>query len=125
MELIKKIITIVFSVIVFMVLHYSLTLGSNYLAVNSNDFLSWQYWLIFLAYALYFISGVIASILSKEKFVIVGMLAGLVSAISAVVVFGIGGEMTGVMLTLLWGSVFGGIGGLLSGWYKKRVISAL
>jgi len=121
----RKIIAVSVAVILFMMLHYSLTLGSNYLANNSSDFTIWQPGLIFTAYILYLLSGITASIISKEQFVVIGALAGLVSAISAVLSFGVGGEAIDVAFTLVWGLVLGGLGGSLSAWFKNRVANAL
>jgi len=116
---------VAFAVIAFLGLFYSLTFGSNYLTNNSDNFLAWQPWLILAAYALYLLSGTIAGALSKERFVISGVLAGLVSAISAVSLFGVGGGMVGVVLTVVWGVVLGGLGGWLSALLKRRAANAL
>lgn len=119
-------IAIVSAVIAFLGMHYLLTLGSNYMASNSNNFLIWQPWLNLMALSLYLISGAIAGILSKHRFVYSGFLAGFVSALSAVLLFGVGGgEPAGILLTVAWGLVFGGLGGWLSALVKNRIANAL
>ena len=91
MKSLNKIQAISFAVILFMALHYLLTLGTNYLANNSENILVWLPWLNLTAYFLYLLSGVIAGVFSKQHFIIVGLFGGLVSALSAVLIFGVGG----------------------------------
>ena len=121
----NKFRAIAYAVVVYVALHYSLTLGANYLAGNSNNFAIWQPWLIVIAYVLYLLSGLIAGIISKEQRILVGVVAGLASALMAILVFGVGGELIGVILTLLWGLLLGGLGGRLSAWFRKGAVSAL
>ena len=121
----NKFRAIAYAVIAFVVLHYSLTLGANYLVGNSSNYAIWQPWLIFVAYVLYLVSGLIAGIVSKEQRIVVGVVAGLASALMAIFVFGVGGELIGVILTILWGFVLGGLGGRLSAWFRKGVVNAL
>ena len=125
MAISTKVRAVAYAVVVFVALHYSLTLGSNYLANHSSNFTTWQSWLILAAYVLYLVSGVIASMFSQEQFVMVGILAGVTSALSAVLLFGVGGEAVGVFLTLLWGLILGGLGGGLSAWFRKKAENAL
>ncbi len=125
MAVYNKFRAIAYAVVVFVTLHHSLMLGANYLAGNSSNFASWQPWLILVAYVLYLLSGLVAGIASKEQRIVVGVFAGLVSALMAVLIFGVGGELTGVILTLFWGLMLGGIGGRLSVWFGKGAANAL
>jgi hypothetical protein len=125
MRTLNKSQAIVIAVIVFVCLHYSLTLGSNYLANSSVNFPTLLPWLNLIAYILYVLSGFVASFLSKHKFVIVSLLAGLISAASAILIFGVGGEVFGVFVTLASGLVLGGVGGGLSFLLKRKSANAL
>ena len=116
---------VAFAVIAFLGLFYSLMYGSNFLANNSDNFLAWQPWLVLAAYALYMLSGAVASALSKERVVVSGVVAGFVSALSAVVLFGVGGGMVGVVLTVVCSVLLGGLGGWLSALLKRRAANAL
>lgn len=126
MKSLNKIQAISFAVILFMILHYLLTLGTNYLANNNADrLLIWLPWLNLTAYFLYLFSGVIAGAFSKQHFIIVGLYGGLVSALSAVFMFGVGGGVLEVFVTLAIGLVLGSVGGGLSFLFKRRVTNAL
>jgi hypothetical protein len=125
MRTLNKSQAIVIAVIVFMCLHYSLTLGSNYLANSSVNFPTLLPWLNLIAYILYVLSGFVASVLSKHKFVIVSLLAGFISAASAILIFGVGGEVFGVFVTLASGLVLGGVGGGLSFLLNRKATNAL
>jgi hypothetical protein len=125
MRTLNKSQAIVIAVIVFMCLHYSLTLGSNYLANSPVNFPTLLPWLNLIAYILYVLSGFVASVLSKHKFVIVSLLAGFISAASAILIFGVGGEVFGVFVTLASGLVLGGVGGGLSFLLNRKATNAL
>jgi sugar phosphate permease len=125
MRTLNKSQAIVIAVIVFVCLHYSLTLGSNYLANSSVNFPTLLPLLNLIAYILYVLSGFVASFLSKHKFVIVSLLAGLISAASAILIFGVGGEVFGVFVTLASGLVLGGVGGGLSFLLNRKAPNAL
>ena len=125
MAIYYKFRAIAYAVVVFVVLFYALTLGANYLAGKLSNFVIWQPWLIFSAYILYLLSGLIAGIISKEQRIVVGVVAGLVSALMAILVFGVGRELMGVLFTLFWGLVLGGLGARLSVWFRKRAVNAL
>lgn len=125
MKTLNKPQAIFIAVVLFMSFHYSLALGSNYLANNSANFLTFLPWLNLAAYILYILSGFIAGILSNKKFIIVGLAAGSISAASAVLIFGVGGEVFGVLVTLTFGLVLGGVGGGLSFLLRRKVANAL
>ena len=125
MAIYYKFRAIAYAVVVFVVLFYALTLGANYLAGKLSNFVIWQPWLIFSAYILYLLSGLIAGIISKEQRIVVGVVAGLVSALMAILVFGVGRELMGVLFTLFWGLVLGGLGARLSVWFRKGAVNAL
>ena len=108
-----------------MCFHYSLTLGSNYLANNSVNFQSLIPWLNLTAYALYVLCGFIAGILSNAKYIVVGSVAGIISAATAVVIFGVGGEAFGMFTTLISGLILGSVGGSLSLLFKGKPKNAL
>lgn len=107
-----------------MVLHYSLTLTGNYFANNSEEFMAWLPWLNLTAYFLYFLSGLVASLLSIKHFILVGFIAGLMSAIAAVLIFGVGIDQFGTFVTLVSGFILGGLGGGLSLLFKGRAKNA-
>ena len=125
MAIYYKFRAIAYAVVVFVVLFYALTLGANYLAGKLSNFVIWQPWLIFSANILYLLSGLIAGIISKEQRIVVGVVAGLVSALMAILVFGVGRELMGVLFTLFWGLVLGGLGARLSVWFRKGAVNAL
>jgi len=116
----NKIQAILVAVILFILLHYLLTIASNYLANNSEQFISIFQWLNLAAYFLYILCGFISGMLSKQHLIIVGLITGLASALLVVLIFGVaGGDAFGVFSTLITGTVLGGIGGVFS-WFLKR-----
>ena len=125
MRLLNRVQVISIAVILFICLHYLLTLISNYLANNLSDFPVYLPWLNLTAYLLYLLIGFVASVLSKEQFIFVGLIAGLISALSAVLLFSVGGSIYGVFVTLVSGLVLGGIGGGLSLIIKRKLKNAL
>ena len=125
MESFNKIQAVSLAVILFVVLHYSLTLTGNYFANNSEEFMVWLPWLNLTAYFLYLLSGLVASLLSRKHSIFVGLVAGLMSALAAVLIFSVGSELFGVFVTLVSGFVLGGLGGGLSLLFKGRVTNAL
>jgi hypothetical protein len=121
----NKLQAILIAVSLFLCLHYLLTLGGNYLANNSNNFPILLPWLNLMAYLLYFLSGIIAGLLTKQNFIFVGLVTGVISALSAVLIFGVGGDTFGVFATISAGLVLGGIGGGLLFLYKRKLANAL
>ena len=115
MRAFNNIQSIALAVVIFMLLHFSLTVGVNYFSTNNPEsFMVSLQWLILLAYLLYVLSGFIAATLSKKQHLIVGLAAGLISSLSAVLL-GVGsGETYGVLITITFGLIFGTIGGGLS-----------
>ena len=127
MRALNNIQSIALAVIVFMLLHFSLTVGMNYFSnKNPENFMVWLQWLNLVAYLLYVLSGFIAGALSRKKQIIVGLVAGLVSALAAIL-FGVGGgSLYGALLTLTPGLVLGSVGGSLSLLlFKSRVKNGL
>ncbi|MDQ2077940.1 hypothetical protein [Marinimicrobium sp. ABcell2] len=113
------------SVVLFITLHFLLTLVSNYLSKNSSSFLTLLPWLNLLAYLLYLLTGFISSLLAKSRLIITGLAAGLLSAFIAVLAFGVGGDIFWGLLTLAFGFILGGIGGGISMLLKMITSEAL
>jgi len=116
---------VLISAALFICLFFLLTLGSNYLANNSQNFVVYLHWLNFVAYVLYILGGFVAGILLKQNKIIVGLVAGLISAVSAILMFGVAHEAFGIFATLVSGLVLGGIGGGLSLLFKRKFTNAL
>ena len=115
MRAFNNIQSIALAVIVFMLLHFSLTVGMNYFSSkNPENFMVWLPWLILVAYLLYILSGFIAAELSKKHQLTIGLIAGLASSLSAVLL-GVGsGEEYGKLITITLGLILGSVGGGLS-----------
>ena len=115
MRAFNNIQSIALAVIVFMLLHFSLTVGMNFFSnKNPENFMVWLPWLILVAYLLYILSGFIAAELSKKHHLVVGLTTGLVSSLSAILL-GVGsGEVYGRLITITFGLILGAIGGGLS-----------
>ena len=109
----KDIFAILVSAIIFGVAQYNLTNYTNTLAQDLAALNEWKNWLIVIAYSLYFISGFISAILSKQNPLVVSALTGLVCAVLAIVFFGVGGDLIGLILMLTLGSFTGMLGGLV------------
>ena len=102
----------VISVGLFAVLHFSLTIVSNYVAQSVTGVQSYIPWLNVLAYALYVIAGFVAAAIAKRRGIINGVIAGVLAAMTAILLFGVaGGDWFGVMVMTVNGGVLGGIGG--------------
>ena len=106
-----------------MLFHYLLHIGSNYLASHSENFISWMIVLNIASYGLYLLCGFIAGVIAKSCKFCVGCIAGLVAALVAIQVFGVGfGVHTAEYLIMLgWGSILGGIGGVLPQLFGRPV----
>ena len=115
MRAFNNIQSVALAVIVFMLLHFSLTVGMNYFSnKNPESFMVWLNWLILVAYLLYVLSGFIAAALLKKHHLVVGLTAGLISSLSAILI-GVGsGEEYGQLITITFGLILGTIGGGLS-----------
>ncbi len=126
MRAFNNIQSIAFATILFMLLHFSLTIGMNYFSnKNPESFIVWWQWLNLVAYLLYILSGFIAATLSKKHHIIVGLITGLVSSLSAILL-GVGGSLYGVLITIAFGLILGSIGGGLSLLlFKSRVKNGL
>lgn len=120
-NLIKEIRSIVISVAVFIMLHYALTVGSNYLMRTPRISDIWLLWINIAAYSLYIISGALAGILSKKHFILVGSVTGICSAIVAITIFGVAGEDGfGRFAVVTNGIIFGICGGAISLYIGRR-----
>ncbi len=125
MQSLNKIQAIILAVILFMVLHYLLTISSNLIANNSNAFISLLPWLNITAYFLYIISGFTSSTIIKKQFISTGSITGLLSALSVIVIFGVGNDLFGIITTLVSGLILGCIGGGLSYYLNRGAVNAL
>ena len=121
----NKVQAVSIAVIVFIVLHYLLWATLNYLINHSGNISVWLTWINLAAYNLYIISGIIAGALSKDKLIIVGVIAGFICGLSAIFMLGVAGDAFGNFITLASGAFLGGIGGAISLLFKKRFINAL
>ena len=115
MRAFNNIQSVAIAVIVFMLLHLSLTVGTNYFSnKNPENFMNWWQWLNLVAYLLYVLSGFIAATLSKKHYILVGLSAGLVSSLSAILLGVGGGDAYGALITITFGLILGVIGGGIS-----------
>lgn len=72
-------------------------------------------WINATAYFLYVISGFAAGMVAKRRLVTNGLIAGVLAAATAIVVFGVTqGDAFGIAATAITGGVLGGIGGAFS-----------
>jgi hypothetical protein len=100
------------AVVVFAALHATITAVTNR-AAQSADYGSVQRMLIVIAYAAYFVAGLVAGLLSRRREVLNGLIAGGLSVAVAVLVFGIArGDAAGVAALAANGVVLGAAGGL-------------
>ena len=125
MKPLNKISAITIAVILFMALHYTLTYTANYIANNSDLYLKLLFWLNLLAYFLYVLSGFVANQLIKTKSIYIGFVTGIASALSSILIFGVGADLFGIFAILISGCILGGIGGALSLYINSRVANAL
>lgn len=122
----RKVKAILLAAILFVGLHFALTIVANIFAQDQGTIVALLPWLNLTAYCLYILIGSVGGALSGERFIIVGFLAGFFSALLAVSVFGVGGDSyRGVLITLGTGSALGGIGGSLSMLWSRRSSHAL
>jgi hypothetical protein len=102
--------------VVFAFLHGLLTVVGNQLSQDPPRFVeSWQGPLIVLAYALYVVAGFVAGAIEGRRPVIHGIVAGVLSALVAVLVFRVAlFDPFGVFALTANGLVLGGVGGACS-----------
>ncbi len=108
----RALISIVVSVMLFSVLLFAVSYLASYLVKHSQDFMNVLLWINGLVYALYFISGFVASVLSRAGFLVPGSVAGLASGLIAVIIFDVGVGMGGAAITVISGAFLGLIGGV-------------
>jgi len=108
----RTLISIVVSVMLFSVLLFAVSCLASYLVKHSQDFMNVLPWINGLVYALYFISGFVASVLSRAGFLVPGSVAGLASGLIAVIIFDVGVGMGGAAITVISGAFLGLIGGV-------------
>lgn len=108
---IRTLISIVVSVMLFSALFFGVSYLTSYLLKHSQDFMNVLPWINGLVYALYFISGFVASIISRDGFLVTGSVAGFVSGLVAVIIFDVGVGISGAAITVFSGALLGLIGG--------------
>ena len=107
----RALISIVVSVMLFSVLFFGVFYLASYVEKHSQDFMNVLPWINGLVYALYFISGFVASVISRGGFLVPGSVAGFVSGLVAVIIFDVGVGMSGAAITVFSGAFLGLIGG--------------
>ena len=107
----RALISIIISVMMFSMLFFGVSFFAAYLVKHSEDFTDVLPWINGLVYALYFISGFVASVISRGGFLVPGSVAGFVSGLVAVIIFNVGVGMSGAAFTVISGAFLGLIGG--------------
>jgi len=82
-------------------------------------------WINATVYFLYVIAGFAAGMVAKRRMIANGFIAGVLAAVTAILVFGVTrGDAFGITVTVITGSVLGGIGGassMLLARHKERI----
>jgi hypothetical protein len=114
------------ALLLFSVLHYAITYVGNTINIAHDDYLKIISWLNVGAISLYFVCSFLASIMSKENFVRIGTVTGLLSAVIAVTIFGVAtNDMIGKLITITIGLVLGALGGVSSMVIRSCIRNAL
>ncbi len=111
----------VISVVVFAILFFALTTASNSAATTAEDLEGLLPWLNATAYLLYVITGFIAGIVAKRRTIVNGLIAGVLAAATAILIFGVTrGDSFGIVATVVNGGILGGIGGACAMFLTRR-----
>ncbi len=114
MDITKNMKWILISVLLFALGHYTIRTAANNLSLANPSFTEYMSWLNALALFLYFICGAVSSYISKKQPVITGTVTGLLSAITAIIVFNVAAtDASGKAITLVTGIVLGALGGFV------------
>jgi hypothetical protein len=101
----------VISVVVFAILLFAHTVVSNNVINSATDVDTFVPWINATTYFLYMIAGLVSSLIAKRRVMFNGAIAGILSAIVAIVIFDVAGDPFGTMAAIVNGGVLGGIGG--------------
>lgn len=103
------------AIALFVILHLALTTLTDSVAKTAAGIQAWMPYLNALAYILYAVAGFVSGALTNRHHAMNGLVTGLLAAIVAAFLFGVGldfGIGTGVLL--LNGAIIGGVGGACS-----------
>ena len=122
----REISAIIISVVVFIILHLSLTAGTNYY-LNTAEKINNSLLLVNIAsYSLYVFSGFLSGIISRKAFLIVGSVTGIFSSVLIILFFGVASSETfGKLVLVLIGAISGLIGGAISMYVTRHKLNAL
>ena len=102
----------VISVVVFVILFFALTVVSNNVVKSVTDVDTFVPWINVTAYFLYVMAGLVSGLIAKRRVIANGVVAGILAAIMAIMIFGVaGGDLFGIVISIVNGGVLGGIGG--------------
>ncbi len=102
----------VISVVVFVILFFALTVVSNNVVKSVTDVDTFVPWINATAYFLYVMAGLVSGLIAKRRVIANGVVAGILAAIMAIMIFGVaGGDLFGIFISIVNGGVLGGIGG--------------
>jgi len=106
---------LLFAAILFGLLHYSITLISNTIPINSTNYLIVISWLNIAAYCNYMLCGFVASSIQKRNYILYGFISGSLSSFIAIAIFGVAGnDSYGILITIILAVILGSIGGLIT-----------
>ena len=112
---------LVISVVAFAILFFVLTTASNSAATTAKDLEGFLPWLNATAYLLYVIAGFVAGIVAKRRRIASGLIAGILAAATAILIFGVAwGDSFGIVATVVNGAVLGTIGGACAMFLTRR-----
>ncbi len=99
----------------FAVLFFVVTTASKRIVNTAEDVETLLPWINATVYVLYVIAGFAAGMVAQRRLIINGLIAGVLAAATAIVVFGVTqGDAFGIAATAVTGGVLGGIGGAFS-----------
>ena len=99
----------------FAVLFFVVTTAANSIVNTAANIETLLPWINATVYFLYVIAGFAAGLVAKRRMIANGLTAGVLAAVTAILVFGVTrGDSIGVATTIITGGVLGGIGGASS-----------
>ncbi len=121
MNIKQKILVFAVPVILFVVLHFVITILANGITNNPGERARDISKINYLAYLSYIVVGYVSGIFSNNRHLLNGVIVGGLSAFVAIYVFGVGvlGDNQVQLVLVVMGSVLGALGAVLS---KLRLI---
>lgn len=126
MRIYNKVKGVTIALLVFILIHYSITYIANSVANTQENYLTFLPWLNFAVFFVYFLCGLLASIFYENNFVLIGLVTGLLSALVAITLFNVAvNDMSGMLMTITIGMLLSGFGGVISMLIKPRLKNTL